>query len=50
MSKSRSGAVIIDIEKELAKWGANVFLENNLGDKIMFKDEKDYVWFLLNWS
>jgi hypothetical protein len=48
LSQKKSG-MVLDMEKELKKWGGAVN-EYGVGDRIIFKKESDLTWFLLHWS
>ena len=50
LTAERPGAVIIDIAARFKEWNADIVIENNLGDKIIFQREEDLTWFLLHWS
>lgn len=40
----------IDIVQAFKDWNADIAVNDNLGDRIIFKSEKDMNWFLLNWT
>lgn len=48
--ENQTGSAIYDIGARFKEWNAEIVLENNLGDKVIFQNEKDLAWFLLHWA